>query len=537
MLRVKDIDHYSFYLLGLIILVIGLPWSPFLISLAQAIILTNWILEGNFTEKFKLLIRRKGALLFLSIFILHLLGVLYSSDIQMAFKDIKIKLPMFIFPVVIATTKPITINQLKRILVFFISTVFISSIISIVALLGLTNHDIIDIRSISLFISHIRFALLINICIFSTGYLILISDKKKRIVAIIYWLLLTWFISFLFILQSLTGIVVFIITSGFLLIRWSVLNSKKYYKISGLIFSVLLPVILITYILYVINKYYSVDEVNINQLEQFTKLGNKYSHNTDSRQIENGHYVWLYICYPELETEWNKRGSIKYNQEDKKGQQIKFTLIRFLTSKGLRKDAKGVAKLTDVEIDYIEKGFANHIYINTFGIYPRIYQIIWEIDQYLQGKNPSGHSVTQRFEYYKSAFNILERNFAFGVGTGDVKSSYDNYYNDSNSKLDTKWRLRAHNQYITFIVTFGLIGFAWIIMSIVISIIKEQGFKNYLFIFFFFIAFLSMINEDTLETQAGATFFAYFYSLFLFGFKTKTQKNLFDEQENIEGAI
>ena len=62
---------------------------------------------------------------------------------------------------------------------------------------------------------------------------------------------------------------------------------------------------------------------------------------------------------------------------------------------------------------------------------------------------------------------------------------------------------------------------------------KEEWFKNYLFTFSFFIAFLSMINEDTLETQAGATFFAYFYSLFLFAYKSKNQIDFFKEVNNI----
>jgi hypothetical protein len=34
---------------------------------------------------------------------------------------------------------------------------------------------------------------------------------------------------------------------------------------------------------------------------------------------------------------------------------------------------------------------------------------------------------------------------------------------------------------------------------------------------FFIIIFMSMLTEDTLETQAGATFFAFFNALLLFG--------------------
>ncbi|MFC2086091.1 O-antigen ligase family protein [Bacteroidota bacterium] len=532
MIRLKDLDHNIFYLFGLVVLVIGLPWSPFLISLSQAILLTNWILEGDLIFKFKMLLKRKGALLFISIFLFHILGTLYSTDVPMAFKDIKIKLPLFIFPLVMATTKTLSLKQLKIILYAFLVAFFISSLLSVLALLGLTNHEINDIRDISLFISHIRFALLINIGIFSASFLLFIANSRTCLKSIILWVFLIWFTAFLFILQSLTGIIVFIITTGFLLIRWSFLRKNKFYKYAGLIIAILIPLVIVAYITVSVKKYYTIDKVNIEKLDTHTKAGNKYLHKPGSKAIENGHFVWLYVCYPELEQEWNKRSKIKYHETDKKGHQIKLTLIRFLTSKGYRKDAEGIARLSNEEIEYIENGIANYIFINKFGFYPRIYQSIWEIEQYKNGKNPSGHSLTQRIEYYKSAYGIFRQNVLFGVGTGDVKAAFDEYYKDSNSRLKKKWRLRAHNQFMTFLVTFGIVGLFWIVFSFTMSIYREQGFKNYLFTFFFFIAFLSMINEDTLETQAGATFFAYFYCLFLFAYKSNGQFDFFKEINN-----
>ena len=42
------------------------------------------------------------------------------------------------------------------------------------------------------------------------------------------------------------------------------------------------------------------------------------------------------------------------------------------------------------------------------------------------------------------------------------------------------------------------------------------NYKDYYYLVFIAIAMLSMINEDTLETQAGVTFFAFFNSFLLF---------------------
>jgi len=41
---------------------------------------------------------------------------------------------------------------------------------------------------------------------------------------------------------------------------------------------------------------------------------------------------------------------------------------------------------------------------------------------------------------------------------------------------------------------------------------------------FFIIGFLSMMNEDTLETHIGNSFFSFFYALFLLGVRNNEGK-------------
>jgi len=52
--------------------------------------------------------------------------------------------------------------------------------------------------------------------------------------------------------------------------------------------------------------------------------------------------------------------------------------------------------------------------------------------------------------------------------------------------------------------------------------IKTRRFTDYFYLSFFVIMIVSMVSEDTIETQAGVTIFAFFTSLFLFGKKDKT---------------
>ena len=140
-----------------------------------------------------------------------------------------------------------------------------------------------------------------------------------------------------------------------------------------------------------------------------------------------------------------------------------------------------------------------------------------KIDNYMRGGNPSGHSITQRIEYFKTGLKIFIKNPVLGVGAGDVPVEFIKQYERDNTILDAEYRNRAHNQYLTFLISSGILGFVFIMLSLFIPILKHTVNINYLFIIFLAIALLSMFTEDTLETSAGVSFFAYFYSLFLFG--------------------
>ena len=82
--------------------------------------------------------------------------------------------------------------------------------------------------------------------------------------------------------------------------------------------------------------------------------------------------------------------------------------------------------------------------------------------------------------------------------------------------LEHKSRYISHNQYVTVLTGTGITGFLIFLFALVYPVIKNRGYRSYLFMTFFITALLSMFNEDTLETNTGICFFAFFYSLFLF---------------------
>jgi hypothetical protein len=241
--------------------------------------------------------------------------------------------------------------------------------------------------------------------------------------------------------------------------------------------------------------------------------------------LENGRYTGLFLCEQELRSEWNKRSVVAYDSLDHRKQELKYTLIRYLTSRDYTKDSVGIWQLEQSDIVHIEKGIANYHYTQRLNPYKRLLEFFWEYDNYQRTGNPSGHSAMQRLEYWKTAREIFADNWLFGVGTGDVRKVFNAKYEENNSPLQSKYRLRAHNQYLTIAVTFGIPGLLLFLLVLIYPAWSKRMFQNYFFATFFVIAFLSMLNEDTLETQAGVSFFAFFFNLLLFGYPVTKKGN------------
>jgi hypothetical protein len=247
-----------------------------------------------------------------------------------------------------------------------------------------------------------------------------------------------------------------------------------------------------------------------------TSKGNIYTHDTLSYLVENGRYPGLYVCDTELHDSWNGRSKMNYDGQDAMGHELKTTLIRYLNSRGYRKDAEGMKQLSDGDIRNIEKGIANYFYSKKFNPNSRIYKMLWEFQVMKKGGGPGGTSFVQRLEFWKAAAGIIRENFWTGVGTGDMDEAFTLQYEKTNSKLAPEFRLRSHNQFLAIFTAFGFIGFLWFVFTLIYPPYRLKAFNNYRYLAFFCIIVLSMLTEDTLETQMGVTFYAFFNSFLLF---------------------
>jgi hypothetical protein len=514
-----DRQQFSFnlYFLGLIVLVFSLPLSKFGMSIAQIGLVISWLVGGDFKNKFKTFFASLIALLLTSVFFLHVAGLIWTTDFAYAWKDIRIKAPLLLMPLLLSTSPGLNKKQFEVILYALIGGALLSTWISMSVYFGLIQKEINDIRDISIFISHIRLVLICCVAIFASAWLIHQNGKGKPGNYVLYHVMvICWLSAFIFFIQGLTGIVV--LTVSFLLLMMILMvrekNPARRYLFAAI---TIVPVMFFVWSIFSVARMMNpAKDSSFQNPEKLTLSGREYVHHPERNEYENGNAVWMYICEEELRSQWNTRSEFDFDGRDKLNHELKMTLLRFMTSKGLRKDSAGVWSLSSDDVKAVENGIANEFYLNRLDPRTRIHQVAWEIQNYRHGGDPSGHSVAQRLEYWKAAVAIINKNQLLGVGTGDVPEAFKVQYEEMDSRLSERWRLRSHNQYLSFAVAFGLAGLIWFLYTLWVPFRQAVGERNYLYLFFAVAAAVSMITEDTLETQAGVTFFALFSSLFLF---------------------
>ena len=521
------------YLLGLLMVAVGLTLSPFLMGMSQFWLVLVWLVDaslpplkggqGGFKDKFSRFCNNKAAVLLVAFFLMHLVGLLYTADFQYAMKDLRVKLPILVMPFVLSSMPPLDRKRFDFVMLVYVLSVFVATLFSFSTYL---KHDYEDVREISHFISHIRFCLNIVFCMAIIGYYLV---KSRRVVEpvetpvlkclnrFLQCFLLLWFVYQIYIFESLSGYVIFaavvVVSAVYAFLRW---KKGRGWRIAVGV-SVLAVLLVASVVLKrQIKPLLKVESVDFSTLEQKTAQGNDYWHDTIYNPVEDGKFVGLYYCKKEMQEAWSERSNLPFEGTTTNGENLEATLARYLTSKDLRKDAQGVMALTDEDIRNIEQGVANYNNWKHPGLQARLSSTLFEYNLYRRFNNPNGGSLAQRIEFTRASFHIIGQHPWFGVGTGDVPQAFSQAYDEIQSPLKEEFRFRAHNQYLAIAVAFGLVGLAFFLFVLLFPWLSSRRNHTYLYLVFLCIMLLSMFPEDTLETQAGASLFAFFEAFLLF---------------------
>lgn len=507
------INHRNLYLLGLATILAGVSWSNLLMSLGQFILLGNFILELDFKKKLSKLFTRPYFWILISIYFAFLIGLFWTADFEYAFKDLRIKLPLLLLPLVIGSSPQLEPKEWKFLFQIYIGSLLLLTLASFYKLISFHEHLFYEKRNLSIYISHIRYGLNLayGAAVLFIGRPLFINRKNSLLLSV-------YLIICLFSFELYTGILAFLI---FILIYFSIIpfskNQKPIHKIAGISFTLLLIILAVIFVKDSFQDYKKPEPTNYNQnnITYKTANGNYYWTNMKDPREVNGVYLIRFISLQELRHEWPKLSKKELSEKDGNGQPLETTLIHYMTSKGLSKDSVGIHLLSQEDIKAIESGVANYRYLNLNPIEKRLQQTFYEIEIYRQTGYTSGLSLVLRLNYWETAWKIIKKDPWKGVGTGDVKVAFQQQYKIGNSTIAPKYQKRTHNQYLTLWLTLGIGGLLLFIFLLVAVLFKNKGELKLYFIAFWLISFLSFFTEDTLETQAGVTFFAIFNTLFV----------------------
>lgn len=451
----------------------------------------------------------------ISIFGIYLIGTVFTADISFALYELRKVVFWIVFPVAIYLSPRLSEKKIYSVFIVFILSVTIASLIITGKLVIPDEMRIDEFRSVSI-ISHIRFSFQVVLSLIFLTWLLLNKDKLQiNIPGIIFGGFIVWLLFFMVLLKSLVGIFTLYGTLLVALLIFTVAaqNIKKRITLILLLSSIIIiPILLIGK---VVVEFYDFEKIDPLKVENVTPSGNYYHHDFDQKLRENGHLVYMYICEKELREEWNKRSDIKYD-DNLNDFTLGSTLIRYMTSLGYRKDSAGVSKLTHDDIRLIQEGVTNYKFKNhRFSLYPRIYDTVWDLDYYFRTGDPNGKTLSQRIEYARASLVLIGENLWFGIGTGNWKIKYDEVYDQTESRLSIEKRGSSHNQYLNYMVKFGVAGFGWIVFAVLFPVFRLGHRRNFIFVLFLISYAFANLGDANMETHMGLSFFSFFYSLFL----------------------
>ncbi|HLP12659.1 MAG TPA: O-antigen ligase family protein [Flavobacteriales bacterium] len=505
-----------FYYTGLLGIIAGMSLSKPAVSTGIIMCGVLWVSELDFANRLKRLKNQPFFWISLALILLHVVGLFWSENMQYAVKDIKTKLPLIVLPFIFSTSKAVDLrNEWKYIYFVFIGSLIACTFLSF----GIYFHWIkpaqfteADMRTMIFGVSGVRLALFIclAICFLFYGMYKTTSNTWR----LVYIIIAGWFLFFLNFIESGTAIVFLLVLFLFSLVYviWKKFGLKwRIIFISAIVIGFFAG----AYVVYnTVSGLFVLKEAPVKSTH--SKYGEIYYFDKSLNYIENGYVVGKYIAWVELELAWQQRSKIPFKGRDKLHQSIYATILRYLNSKGGVKDKEALDKLTEQDIRNIENGIANASYLEMYGWQRRLLQIVYEFVSYgADRSNPFGNSVTQRFEYWRIGWNLFKQSPLIGLGTGDVDDAYDEVYKHYKFEIEHRHKLRAHNQYLTMAITFGIIGFI-VFMVYAFSMLWVKGYKKYRYVAlsFFIIMLFSFLSEDTLETQSGVTFIAFFHTFF-----------------------
>lgn len=137
-----------------------------------------------------------------------------------------------------------------------------------------------------------------------------------------------------------------------------------------------------------------------------------------------------------------------------------------------------------------------------------------------------GNSTSIRNAIYECSFSKIKESPFIGYGLGDVRDELEKCYKDKGFPF--KHVYGSHNQFLSYFLSSGILGFITLVLYILIILIKSvKQKKKYLPTIILFFGII-MLFENILERQSGVILFSFLVMFFYF-YEPLTNLNLKEE--------
>lgn len=207
----NNILFYSSLLVAFLI-----PLSHKITIYAIMLFVISWLLSGQWLHNAKSAIKNSVFVILVTFFLLHLIGLLYSSNMHAGWFDIEVKLTMILFPLVFFLSDFLTEQKRKLVLLTFVIGTTIAMFVCIgAAFYEYFANNVNNFFYMKLSIVHHPTYFAMYIC-FSLAvilkYLLYDESEISKFLKSLFVILIFLFAVFIYMLSSKAGIIIFFVT-------------------------------------------------------------------------------------------------------------------------------------------------------------------------------------------------------------------------------------------------------------------------------------------------------------------------------------
>jgi len=376
-----------------------IPFSNSWVVMSIGFLAVTWLSMGDWRLRGKNLLKSPFFWLFISVYVIHILGISYSENQQRAWKELEIKASLLALPIMLFSTKHLIGKHIQKLLISFI----IGALIMVMGSYFFALQGLFAGVKDSFFYYHLSapwglnivyYAMIVNAAFIFLAYLLHRNWKVVTIpIKLVGLLAIVIFVVFVFLSASILQVIALIVLVVIFSMKLALKQKKTW-------ITILAPLLVIGLSFLLVSQFKVVDRFTI-------------------------HY---------------KRYKLKTNNKD---------------------------------------GFHN-----------------------------------RRLQLWQIAYDNIKVNPIIGVGTGDGQDVLNKTYAQKGLAAYTKkGNYNAHNQFLQFGLTFGMVGFLLFLVSLLWPLIVALKAKDLVYVLFMVLMILSMLTECILQRQAGVVLFAFFNSL------------------------